>query len=91
MLIALIVAAQIVTIEQAIPSNAQTTDQPVRTEYRMEQVGETLSKVNNEEGNGYWHIEHYQQFEYHFDPRGKLLEKRPTNHTEHIRYWQSTN
>lgn len=91
MLIALIIGAKSIPIEQSIPSHAQTPHLPTRTEYRMERMGEHRSKAETEEGNGYWTIEHYQEFEYRYDHRGRLLEKRPTNHMEHIRYWESIN
>ncbi len=91
MLGALIIGAQSIPIEQAIPSASQSMVPQARTEYKMERVGEDHVAVSQEEGNGYWRIEHYQEYEYHYDHHGKVLERRPTNYKEHLRYWQATN
>lgn len=92
MLGALIVGAKLIPIEQSIPSATTGLTKPqLRIEYGMEPIGEERIAASQEEGNGYWKVEHYQEYEYHYDHDGKLIEKRPTNYREHIRYWQELN
>src|SRR5690606_11366713 len=91
MLIALIVAGTTIPIDQSVPSQASTTSIPIRSEFRMEHAGENIKQADSEDGNGYWKIEHFQEYEYRYDQHGKLLEKRPTHNMNHIRYWISSN
>lgn len=90
MLGALIIGVKSIPIEQSIPSASKSIHPQIRIEYKMERIGEDRIAANIEEGNGYWSIEHFQEYEYHYDHKGKMLEKRPTHYKEHIRYWQET-
>lgn len=85
MLVALIIGAKLVTIETSIPSIGRTVKPQLRIEYGMELIGKDHITANNE---GNWLVEHYKEYEYHYDEQGNLVDKRPTAKEEHLRYWQ---
>lgn len=91
MLVALIVGQNVVHIEQAVPSMAGTAQPNLRVEYVMEWAGrQTVPAETDGSAQGSWVVEHYKEYEYHYDKDGRLLEKRPTAKEEYIRYWKDT-
>lgn len=86
MMIALIIGFHTISFETSVPSAGKPTHPQLRTEYHMEKIG--VRRLPLQPNNsGYWLVEHYQEYEYHYDDQGKLIEKRPTSKKEYIRYW----
>lgn len=94
MFLALIAGKESIAIEEAVPSLAETPkSSSERIEYQMELVETSTSPAvpdlpSEPEEAGHWLIEHYRQFEYHYDQSGRLLYKRPTNEQTYLRYFQ---
>jgi hypothetical protein len=90
MFIALIVGQHLVPIEEAVPSIAGTAQPDLHIEYVEELVGTDIIPANSTDFTGSWKVEHYQEYEYHYDKQGRLLEKRPTAKETHLRYWHES-
>ncbi|MGA8943877.1 MAG: hypothetical protein WB502_14380 [Thermoactinomyces sp.] len=79
-----------VPVDKAVPSVAMPSNTSPDIEYVMEKVGTKkvqpafLEPTNS---GGYWVIEHYRQFEYHYDDKGRFLYKNPTGDETYLRYW----
>jgi hypothetical protein len=95
MLFALILGKNVVPIQEAIPSVAQPAKPELNTDFQMEKVGEQAvpgtPDISIQMGNrGYWTVEHYKEYEYHYDGDGHLLYKEPTSNDTYLRYWHET-
>ena len=85
----------LVPIDKAVSSSAEPeTGNLTRVEYVMEKVGSrkveaepTLSAPTG--ANGYWIVEHYRQYEYHYDANHRFLYKNPTQQETYLRYWHA--
>ena len=82
-----------IPIDKAVSSSTEP-DHLTRVDYVMEKVGSkkveaqpALSAPTNT--NGYWIVEHYRQYEYHYDANGRFLYKNPTQHNTYLRYWHA--
>jgi hypothetical protein len=90
MFIALIIGQQLVPVAEAVPSLAGTAQPDLHMEYVEELVGTDIISVHSSDFSGSWKVEHYKEYEYHYDKKGRLLEKRPTAKESHLRYWQNS-
>lgn len=88
MLFALIIGKKSVIIQDAVPSLAPASKQAITLDYEMEKIGSRKVPDTTESSKGYWIVEHYRQFECHYDKKsGHLLYKSPTNNDTYLRYW----
>src|SRR5689334_16625469 len=87
MIAAMLIGQQWVTIYTAVPSTSTKTEPQLHIEYSMEKVGTKPIFVEGEE-EGFWILEHYREYEYRYDDKGELVDKRPTDKEEYLRYWQ---
>ncbi len=80
---------QVVPFDKVVPSVAKPSSSSARIEYVLEKVGSKKEQpaLLSPTKNGYWVVEHYRQFEYHYDNNGKFLYKNPTRHETYLRYW----
>lgn len=86
MMIALIIGFHTISFESSVPSAGKPAHPQLQTEYSMEKIGS--HRLPRQPGvSGYWLVEHYQEYEYHYNEQGKLIDKRPTPKKEHMRYW----
>lgn len=95
MLGSLLVVRNFVKVEGVTHVVATSTEDRIRTDYVMEYVG---SKQVNETPTtsptghkGTWVVEHYKEYEYHYNKNGEILYKKPTSKEENIRYWSDKN
>ncbi|MFC7442082.1 hypothetical protein [Laceyella putida] len=90
MFLALIAGKESIAIEEAVPSLAKTPKGPSeRIEYGMELVETTTASAQDLPSTaGRWIVEHYLQYEYHYDQNGRLLFKSPTKEHSYLRYFQ---
>lgn len=89
MLLALVIGKKSVIIQEAVPSLAPASKQAITISYEMEKIGSRKVPAVSDTGKGYWIVEHYRQFECHYDRKnGHLLYKSPTNNDTYLRYWQ---
>lgn len=90
--ISLWLGKHIVPVDKALPSVARASDSSSRIEYVMEKVGSKKAQPalsSPTDSNGYWIVEHYRQYEYHYNDKGQFLYKNPTQHETYLRYWHS--
>jgi hypothetical protein len=94
MLFSLIVGKKTVSIDEAIPLIAKTAEPRTAVDFDMEKVGETKVPATSDQPSptgekGYWTVEHYREYECHYDKNGRLLYKSPTNNNSYLRYWNT--
>lgn len=80
-----------IPIDKAVSSSTDP-DPSTRVDYVMEKVGSKKVKAQPAlsaptSKNGYWTVEHYRQYEYHYDSNGRFLYKNPTQQDTYLRYW----
>lgn len=79
LLLALIWAKQEITIPPAAETTAVETNERLSVEYEYE-----LEDVSQTDG---WRIEHYRQYEITVNQTGEIVSKKPTEQTQHMKYW----
>lgn len=90
MITAILIGKEFVPVMASVPSmGSEQSKIQKNIDYSMEKIGSDRLRTDAD-GSGYWIVEHYREYEYHYDKRGKLIEKRPTNKEEHLRYWEPT-
>jgi hypothetical protein len=90
MIISLIIGQHLVSIEEDIPSMVGTAQPDLHIEYMEELVGTDIIPVHSADFKGSWTVEHYKEYEYHYDKEGHLVEKYPTSKETHLRYWHES-
>jgi hypothetical protein len=86
MFIALLIGQHLVAIEETVPSLVGTAQPDLHIEYVEELIGTDIMPAEPTD-TGSWTVEHYKEYEYHYDPKGHLVERRPTSKETHLRYW----
>lgn len=79
LMLALIWAKQEIVIPPAADTTVVDVQTPPTVEYEYE-----LEGVSQTDG---WRIEHYQQYEKTVDETGNVVSKKPTEQTQHLKYW----
>ncbi|RAL21097.1 hypothetical protein [Thermoflavimicrobium daqui] len=82
MLAGLLLARDQVIFEKAVPSFAGTIQPHLKQEFRWE-----LYKASVED---LYIVEHYKEYEYHYDKSGRFVSKRPTGQDSYLRYWRKS-
>jgi hypothetical protein len=93
MLLALLFSRDNVIVVSDVPSIAGTSAAKNQVELDWELV-ETRKvpeqSENPETGSaGFWSVERYREYEYHYDARGRLVSKVPTGKETALRYWNA--
>lgn len=96
MLLALFIGHTLIPIPKSVPAVVPSEDLTHQIEYVLEKVGTKQVKnvehdidpvLSQQATNGYWIVEHYREYEVHYNKKGRMLYKTPTSHQEYMRYW----
>lgn len=92
MLGGLLVSKNIIKINGITPAIAAPSEHTARIDFVMEFTGEKTHTENpNNSMTGHeeiWLVEHYKEYEIHYNKQGEVIFKEPTGKEENIRYWK---